>query len=220
MGICNFGAPRKDIEFLKSLKATDIFIETGTFKGETAAWAAQIFSRVITIEGLEENYLESKRNLAHLNHVECFHGDSRDVLPQVLEQIGGKPALFWLDAHWMPGAFGKSAECPIFDELKYIRKTSPDHIILIDDARYFLAPPPQPHEASDWPTIGDVINFLNAGGAEPLYTVVQQDVVYSVPESMRKAARDYFQIKATEEMNAHYAKPHPLEKLARRLVGR
>jgi hypothetical protein len=36
---------------------------------------------------------------AHLSHVHCHHGDSSEVLPQLVPELEGT-VLFYLDAHW------------------------------------------------------------------------------------------------------------------------
>jgi hypothetical protein len=89
------------------------------------------FRDIYSIE--RDDYLASraKRKFAAYPNVHLFHGDSGAVLPQVVRAIT-EPALFWLDAHW--GA----ESAPIRQELDCIyRHPIRDHVLLIDDARYF-----------------------------------------------------------------------------------
>lgn len=219
MGKINFGAPRADIQFLKTQHATRVFVETGTFQGETTRWAASIFDQVITIEGFKTHYESAARNLANLKNVECVFGDSRTALGQVLGKISHAPTLFWLDAHWMPGSFGDTAECPILEELNLIGEMSTAPIILIDDARLFLAPPPHPHRASDWPSLNEVIAVLSK---KSRYTVIYDDVIFSVPEALKEATMKFFQDKTTEEYQAkiQLKRPSIARRVARQVLGK
>ena len=87
-------------------------------------------------------------------------GDTRDHLKQILTE--NDDILFWLDAHWSGGeTYGEEDECPLLEELGLIFKcTEKKFIVLIDDARLFLAPPPLPHDFSKWPTIQDIIHLV------------------------------------------------------------
>jgi len=69
--------------------------------------------------------------------------------------------LFWLDAHWSGGdTYGENDECPLMDELKIIFQYRKNYVILIDDARLFMAPPPKPHKIENWPSIKEIVNIL------------------------------------------------------------
>lgn len=219
MGIRVFGAPREEIEFLKQQHSPRFFVETGTFQGNTSEWAASRFERVITIEGSPSHHQSASQRLSHLPNIDWLCGDSRTILPQVLDRIGEERSLFWLDAHWMPGCFGQAAECPIIEELNLINQSRGEHVILVDDARLFLAPPPFPHKAKDWPAIGAVLDCLNSSPAGPRYTVIHGDVIYSVPANIAEAAMEFFQQKVTTEANEQYARPNILQRVFRRLGG-
>ena len=219
MGINIFGAPRETISFLKSQHLTQVFVETGTFLGDTAAWAASVFDKVVTIEGSKSHYESAANRLSSFKHVQCLCGDSRTVLAQVLGNIWNERTVFWLDAHWMPGSFGDSGECPIIEELGLIREMSDDYIILIDDARLFLAPPPRPHHAADWPPIDKVMDALKARNQKSRYTVVYDDVIISVPSSLKDAALKFFRDKVTKEMATASSRPNILQRFIERLTG-
>jgi hypothetical protein len=216
MGICNYGAPRQEIEFLKSQYPVRYFVETGTYRGDTSEWAASLFEIVITIEGSPALHKEAQQRLSLLGNVECRCGDSRSLIPKILKDINSERALFWLDAHWMPDCFGSDSECPLIDEIKFIRASGAQHIILIDDARLFLAPPQLPHRATDWPTIDVVIGALNEPGSNAGYTFVYNDVIYNVPSVLKSVTMKFIQGKITESANA--PAPHSLGKRMKRLV--
>ncbi len=112
-----------------------IFVETGTFLGQTVAGVADLFDRCFTIELSRKLWERASSALASANNVSCLWGDSAVLLPEVLLQID-EPALFWLDAHASGGDTSHSARDPIFDELAAIYSHPVKrHVILIDDAR-------------------------------------------------------------------------------------
>src|SRR5262249_21242559 len=123
---------------------------------------------------------------AHGRHsnIQFRHGDSRTLLGEILGGLGG-PAVLWLDAHWCgEGTFGPAAECPLLDELGWVDRSHPGHVIMIDDARLFLAPPPAPHRAEDWPDLLQVCTALTAGPV-PRYAALYEDVIVAVPADHR-----------------------------------
>lgn len=198
MGNIHFGVPRDLVSHLRNTYGLHTFIETGTHLGATAAWASEIFEQVITIEGSREFYEESRRRHADRHNINFLLGDSRTHLPEALATLSG-PALCWLDAHWMgpnpelkADIFGRTAECPVLEEIAAVRRAGSGHFILVDDARLFLLPPPRPHRAADWPSLDEVLAAL-AGESPPRYTAVYQDVLLSAPGSAREALRGHFQ---------------------------
>ncbi|NEQ11698.1 MAG: hypothetical protein F6K37_39250, partial [Moorea sp. SIO4E2] len=94
------------------------------------------------------------------------------------------PAFFWLDGHYSgPGTGGESNECPLLLELKPALAIS-GSVIMIDDARCFLGPPPPPHQSSHWPRIDDIFHQIKQ--LAPTYiTTIQDDVIISVPSELK-----------------------------------
>ena len=187
MGSVNYGVPRQLVQHLQRTLEIGTFVETGTYHGQTARWASDIFPQVITIEGSSESHVIARQSHAGRGNIDFRLGDSRVELQAVCDELRD-PALFWLDAHWMPGAWGAEGECPVLEEIGIIRGADEAHLILIDDARLFLAPPPPPHNAAHWPDIHAVFHALNKGTR---YTVVRDDVIISVPDSARSTLHEY-----------------------------
>lgn len=158
------------------------FVETGTFRGATTRWAAGQFKQVTTVELNAELYAEARTALSDLPHVRVVHGDSGTALTKVVEELTGT-AMFWLDAHAGGGYFAAEDYCPLVPELEAINRSPASHVILIDDARAFLAPPPPPFDASRWPSLDEVILTLNA--RHRLYCVCILDAIIAVPASAR-----------------------------------
>ena len=185
MGSVRFGAPTQLIDAIQRQTGADTFIETGTFQGDTAEWAAGQFAHVSTIELPGPWYDGSKERLKNLPAVTLHCGDTREIMRQVVAHLT-KPAIFWLDAHWMgSGPKGKDCECPVIDEITYINTSVYVHTILVDDARYFCKPPPPPHDPAYWPDLGAVVTHLTAGNR---YVYLVDDVIVAVP----KLIKDWF----------------------------
>lgn len=220
MGVKTMGPPVQFIELLRAEFGLDVFVETGTFLGNTAVWAGRRFKRVYTIEAHKPNYDKAVLEHGQAGNIHFLHGNSADLLPGVLDEIRAD-ALFWLDAHWMGmGSHGESSECPLLQELQHINHSASAHFILIDDARLFLAPPPLPHNAEHWPTIGEVLGELQK---KQRYTVVFEDVIASVPAGARSVVANWVQQQTTRQWREH-ARPasgfgQRFARLMRRLLG-
>src|SRR4029450_3792873 len=144
MGIITPGIPVEITLELARINGSHVFVETGTYQGETTKWASQHFKDVYTIERAEALFREFGAPLSQLKGVRTSLGDSRHVLPLVLEEVGQNSCVVWLDGHWSGGhTAGSGDECPLLDELSALAKRKSD-IILIDDARLFLSAPPEP----------------------------------------------------------------------------
>ena len=92
------------------------FVETGTFHGATAKWAAERFEQVFTIELSEALYQSAKATLAPYRNVKLLFGNSRYYLSQIASTL--PPSIVWLDAHYSTGATaGKRDECPLLGEI-------------------------------------------------------------------------------------------------------
>jgi GT2 family glycosyltransferase/predicted O-methyltransferase YrrM len=114
---------------------TRVFVETGTFFGNTTAAVADLFERCYTIELSPELYARARKRFEGTPHVVCINGDSGAELARVLEDIH-EPALFWLDAHPSGGVTAGDRSDPILQELGTIyRHRVKGHVVLIDDAR-------------------------------------------------------------------------------------
>jgi hypothetical protein len=119
-----------------------------------------------------------------------------------------------LDSHWSGGeTYGKGDECPLLAESGAFRGKWDGHVLLVDDARLFLSPPPEPHKIQNWPTIDRVLTAI--GGR---YSVIFEDVIVSVPEEAKEALSTYCQEKNTEDWKRHIARSKP--GFWKRLLGR
>ena len=115
-----------------------VFIETGTYHGETVAAIKDMYSNVISIEVDEALYKKACIRFAADKNVRIVHGDCARELPTILATLH-EPAVFWLDGHYSGGETGKGeVEDPILISLNQIAAYSVrEHVIFIDDARTF-----------------------------------------------------------------------------------
>jgi hypothetical protein len=181
MGLIHPGVPRKlALALAKSLGA-DVFVETGTLTGETAAWAGEHFNRVISIEIDKALHEQACTLTAGKGNVELLLGPSERLLPQIARSLSG-PAVFWIDAHYSgPGTGGEEKQCPILEELAAI--SGANHLIMVDDARLFLNGPGMPCDSSHWPSLVAVLDALRAPHC---YLAIHDDVIFRFPETLQR----------------------------------
>jgi hypothetical protein len=188
MGSVRMGVPTQLVLAIREQFKTDCFVETGTFQGATAVWAGKNFPTVVTIEASGQLHAQAVANFSHLKNIRFLLGNSPAVLRQIVPTLPPR-TIFWLDAHWSGGATaGEENECPLLDEIRAIDGT--EAFMLIDDARLFLAPPPLPHKAEQWPDLASVLAALREKQPSR-YIVVSEDVIIAVPAAAREFLIQY-----------------------------
>jgi hypothetical protein len=220
MGISRMGPPEELIYQLQSRFRIPNFIETGTYRGNTAYWASRHFSHVYSIEFAQDLYEEAVRKYSSSANITFLLGDSRTKLKKIISDLR-EPAVFWLDAHWSGGAtFGEHEQCPILQEISALNASSHSNVILIDDARLFLSPPQPPHNIEQWPDITTVLSSLQST-KKNRYAVIIEDVIVAVPFEMKPVVASYCQKvnAALWEAYARDARTSDLEK-GLSLIGR
>lgn len=127
-----------------------IFIETGTYLGQTVNSLKNKFTEIHSIEISEKLFNRAQKVFQRFNHIHIHQGDSAAILPQILAKIK-EPALFWLDGHYSGGITGKGTlDTPIIQELEAVfAHPLKSHIVLIDDARCFVG-------KDDYPTLNEL----------------------------------------------------------------
>ena len=190
MGAITFGIPKELVLQLREIFQIEVFIETGTFKGDTTSWAAKNFKKVITVEYSSVFYEAALKNLSKFQNIKCFFGSSPARLPEILSQLN-TPSIFWLDAHWCGGStYGAGDECPLLDEISLIIERPEKHIIIIDDARLFLKPPSHLHSGDQWPGLDEIVGLLSKRPG--FYTFSSEDVLVSIPIEGKEKLQSYF----------------------------
>jgi hypothetical protein len=115
-----------------------VLVETGTYKGDTTEALRHHMDLVYTIEAAPDLFRAAQKRFADAKNVRLILGDSSVMIKSVLAQLKQK-AVFWLDAHWCgQPTYGEILSAAIMGELEAIfAHPIKDHIIIIDDARYF-----------------------------------------------------------------------------------
>ena len=198
MGVINFGIPKKETRYLKEKMNLDVFVEGGTYKGYTAEKMSENFKKVFTIEKSEVMFDVARSNLKTIKNIIMLKGDTRDHLHTILEKNNN--ILFWLDAHWSGGmTYGEEDECPLLEELEIIFKYNKNYVILIDDARLFLAPPPSPHKIGKWPSLKNILQVLPSN-----WELIEfEDVIYLFPNQINEDFKNFIQEIVTEKWNKY-----------------
>lgn len=201
LGLIRMGPPSELMLRLRAEYELKEFIETGTYYGNTAVWAAAHFEYVTTIEYSREIFEEAVARHGSIQNINFIFGDSRSVLKTIVPKLS-RPAIFWLDSHWSGGeTYGENDECPLIGEIHAIHRSKYAHFVFIDDARLFMSPPPQPHRIEQWPSIDEVIYALKSGNHKH-YIVSIEDAIIAVPEYAKETVAIYCQevnTKAWEE---------------------
>ena len=117
-----------------------VLIETGTNFAHMIYVQKGHFREIYSIELDEWKVQSARRKFAAYPHIHVLQGDSGEVLPKLLVDIK-EPCLFWLDGHYW------DVSTPVKKELEALyRHPIQDHVLLIDDARWFDG-------RTDYPTI-------------------------------------------------------------------
>lgn len=194
MGAVRHGVPQELVLFLKREGGFNLFVETGTLTGETAAWAAGHFENVATIEAQADRANWAAVRLFSFRNVRVHFEDSRRYLKTILNMTVG-PAILWLDAHWMGPGSGTAGEggveCPVLAEIMAAREGD---VIIVDDARLFLAPPPHPHNPAKWPDVWALTAALALGNRK---VIVFEDAFVALPQSLAPALVAWVQERVT-----------------------
>ena len=191
MGAVHFSIDPRLARLLVDELELSTFVETGTYLGDSVAAAMPLFEELHTVELSEELAAKARQRFREEPRVHVHQGDSAGVLAGLRPRLEDKPTLFWLDAHWCdPDATPPPDECPLLRELEAIGTLRGNSVVLIDDARLFMAPPPPPARAEAWPQLGEVVQSLRAMGPEHDLMVID-DVIAFYPRSVAGAIGEH-----------------------------
>jgi hypothetical protein len=146
---------------------SDVFIETGTFNGDTLEAAIGAgFKDLHSIDVVEEYTEKAKAKFVEFKNVFLHCGSSPEILPRIIDP--SRSTTFWLDAHYQAYKENeidlKYGECPLVEELKVVFSNNwvfPP-IVLIDDAHMFECARPC-FKAEDWPSLEVIQSLLPEG---------------------------------------------------------
>lgn len=121
---------------------SDVFVETGTFQGDTVHLIANNDicrpSCIISIELSEIFFINCKKRFESNQNIHIYNGNSKYDLYDRIKDVQTK-ITFWLDSHWsgIPNVgCAQITVCPILEELEQIKNHNlKNHTIMIDDIR-------------------------------------------------------------------------------------
>jgi len=148
----NFNPPSPDFikhQIIKNNNLTNsIWIETGTYYGETTSILSKISNKVISVEADKRLFQLATKKFKNDDNVEIFNERSENILDKILrDNILIKNICLYLDAHLCTdhitgsSTYGKEdSGTPIMKEMSIIEKDIINReklVILIDDIRLF-----------------------------------------------------------------------------------
>ena len=148
----NFSPPSPDVikhQILMNNNLKDsLWIETGTYYGETTKLLSKISKKIISIEADKNLFETSNKILKKFKNVEILNGKSEDLLDKVISKnLNFQNVCIYLDAHLCQDhlkntkTFGnENTATPILNELEIVSKYVSSFekiVVLIDDIRLF-----------------------------------------------------------------------------------
>lgn len=139
-----------------------IWIETGTYLGETTRLLSKVASKVYSIEPEPKLFCKAKCYFNSVANVEILNGTSEDVFPDILPSIKGD-VCFWLDGHFSgDGTYKGINDTPILKELDYIAEhlhRMNNVVVMVDDVRLFTG---GVHSYGNYPTLDYLVDWARA----------------------------------------------------------
>jgi len=136
-----------------------IWVETGTFYGNTTHFLALNFRFVFSIEPEPTLFAKALNRFADRPNIKIINGLSEDVFPELLPTLPAE-VNFWLDGHYSAGDTHKGpVDTPIVQELACIE----EHLarfskltVLVDDIRCFN---PAIEAFADYPSVDYLVDW-------------------------------------------------------------
>ena len=192
MGAIRFSIDPALVQALREALPIEVFVETGTFNGQTIDTVLPFFDEIYTCEASKDLHREAVKKFSGANKVRSLLGDSGRILKDLSPRLRDRSVLFWLDAHWCMDeeTAGVHSQCPLLQELDAIEELNASSVIAIDDARLFLCAPPIPYEVEQWPSFDAVLRKLYSLSREHEIMVVNDTLIFH-PAQIRRHLKDY-----------------------------
>jgi len=191
MGAVHFSIDVSLVEVLKRALPLEVFVETGTFKGDGVRQVHSLFQELYTVESSAKYYERACERFKSDPAIQVFHDASAKLLRKLMPRLASRSVLYWLDAHGCGEELTTDVpQCPLLDELAAIGHLNERSVLLIDDARLFLAPPPPPHSPEQWPSLDLVIKGLHSLSTAHEILALNDVFVY-FPSSIGNSLRNF-----------------------------
>jgi hypothetical protein len=164
----------KDRVLFRNAIPGGIWVETGTYLGETTKLLARWSGAVYSLEPADMLYKRAARLFASQKHVSIINAPSEEAFPTLLPSLKG-PVNFWLDGHFSAGpTFQGEVDTPIMAELDSIsqhKAVLEPVCIMIDDIRCFSSSLP---EYSNYPSLDMLVDWARQQDME---WHIEQDIM-------------------------------------------
>jgi hypothetical protein len=185
----NFRSPSPSFIKLKILNSENmnncLWIETGTYYGETTYFLSKIAKKVISVEADERLFNLASSKFKLFRNVEIFLSKSEEILEKILiKEKDFKNLCIYLDAHLCIDhikkidTFGsKNTSTPIVKELEIIEKNLKNFKsikIFIDDIRLFNL------NYHNYPNINEIVDWCKKN---QLQWTIEQDILIAKTNS-------------------------------------
>lgn len=149
----------------------EIWIESGTYRGDSTYWISKNFKEIHSIEPSTKYFKLAEKRFSKKTNIFLYNDLSENILKSVIAEINkkyGKIKLsFWLDGHFSAGdTFHGPNDTPILQELQHIENClfmCSEIYIFIDDFRLFAT-----RSSNDiaYPSKNELINWAGRNGFE------------------------------------------------------
>ena len=131
-------AKRAHLRRLLDERGHTVFVEAGTYLGDTVAYMAKHARQVVSVELHDELWARADERFARDPTVDIRHGDAGDVVPAVVAELTAPP-LIWLDGHYSgEGTAAGEEDEPAGAILRSLGEVAPaGTTIVVDDLRLF-----------------------------------------------------------------------------------
>ncbi len=203
MGAVTFSIDPRLVACLKQVLPLSVFVETGTFKGDSVAAVLPYVERAISVEFSQPLWEQAAERFRDLPNVEVHLGDSAQVLARLGDALREESVLFWLDAHWCVAedTGGEHSQCPLLHEMAAIGHLGANSVLMVDDARLFLAAPPAPHDVTHWPSFHEIERALRRLSKRHEIAVVN-DVIVFHPSVATQAVKSFARAHGVDWLHA------------------
>ena len=155
-----------------------IFIETGTFYGDTIQALKGNFREIYSIELDEALHRQAQSRFSNFKEITLILGDSGDELPKLLSQISN-PSLIWLDAHYSGKGTAKGIEeVPVLKEVVAAVRSGNAHAIMVDDMHMFGNDP-------EYPLLEEVIEVIRRNAGDRYSVEIRDNIMRITPNLSR-----------------------------------
>jgi hypothetical protein len=170
----------KQRHLLHTLKTRNhrIFVEAGTYKGETTAFFAPHVDQVISVELHDGLFAAAQQRFAQHPNVTIIHGDSLIKIPKVVANCSTPPLVF-LDGHFSGHGTAEGEEMePAESTLSRLADVTPaGTTIVIDDLRLFGS------GLSGFPQLDAITTTARAAFPTAVIRAGLDSIVVEIPEN-------------------------------------